>query len=62
MQALKKFSLVITFAALSLCGPSAWADSFIAKAKLNGFQVVPSILTSRTAELTLPFSKPTPTT
>lgn len=56
MHALKKFSMVITFAAFSLAGSSAWAtggNSFVAEAKsddVNGFNVVPPVLTSRTTD------------
>lgn len=63
MQALIKFSVIITLAALSLSGSSAWAtdeNSFVAKAKLNSFNLVPPVLSEGTAEVTLPFSKPTP--
>lgn len=63
MHALKQFSTVITFAAFSLSGSAAWAqNSFVATAGVNGFRVVPSILTSLRGTLTLPFRISPPTT
>lgn len=65
MRALKTFSIVIIFAALSLSGSAAWAtgaNSFFATAELDGLKVVPSILTSLRATLTLPFRISPPTT
>jgi hypothetical protein len=63
MQALKKFSAIITLAALSLYGSSAWAqDSFVAKATLNGANVVPSVLSVFKGELCLTISEPPTTT
>lgn len=62
MHALKKVIGVVTFAALSLSGSATWAaggNSFVAKAKLNGFNVVPPILTLVTTTLTITFRKPT---
>ena len=62
MQALEKFSVIITFAVLSPCGSVAWAaDSFVAKAKLTSFNVVPSIFATAEGELTITFMKPTTT-
>jgi hypothetical protein len=65
MQALIKSNVIITLAALSLSGSSAWAvdeNSFVARAKLDSYKLIPSILSLREAELTLTFNKPTPPT
>lgn len=65
MQALIKFNVIITLAALSLSGSSAWAadeNSFVAKAELGSFKVIPPIFSDRTGDITLTFEKPTPTT
>lgn len=51
MQALIKFNVIITLAALSLS--LAWTaegNSFVAEAELDGFNVVPPVLTSKTTD------------
>lgn len=60
MKLLKKSSVLITFAAVSLSGPSAWAqDSFVATTELSGFNVVPSVESEVESDLLLPFSEAT---
>ncbi|MCI0558294.1 MAG: hypothetical protein MN733_07340 [Nitrososphaera sp.] len=59
MRALKIISGVVTFAALSLSGPSAWAgDSFVVEARLTGGKVVPSVLSTVKGDLCLIISEP----
>lgn len=55
MKRLEKFSVLMTFAAFNLCGPSAWArDEIVAVAEPDGLKVVPPVLTPKTdAALTL---------
>lgn len=61
MRALKKVVGVMTFAALSFSGSAVWAESFKAKAALDGFNLVPPILSDRSGTITLTFNKPPPT-
>lgn len=56
MQAFKKVSAFITLSALSLS--SAWAAddiAFVATVELDGFQVIPPVLTSKRGEVCLEF-------
>lgn len=58
MKLLKKFSVLIMYAALSLSGLSAWAaDSFVALATFNGDEVVPSVLSAFSGDLCLTISE-----
>lgn len=62
MHTMKKVIGVVTFAALSLSGPAVWAQSFKAKADLDTFHLVPSILGSRRGNVTITIHKPPPIT